>query len=71
MRNLPTFVGAADFRSVRSSRGRGPIAAVSFTEDMTKLKRKRKALSIINDKVSIVKQLKNSSVAIIAERYGL
>ena len=38
---------------------------------MTKSKHKRKALSIINDKVSIVKQLKNSSVAIIAERYGL
>ena len=29
------------------------------------------ALSKINDKVSIVKQLKSSSVAIIAERYGL
>ena len=37
-----------------------------FTEDMRKSKRKRKALSIINDKVSIVKQLKNSSVAILA-----
>ena len=49
----------------------GPIAAVNFTEDMTKSKRKTKALSIINDKVSIVKQLKNSSFAIIAERYGL
>ena len=71
MRNLTTVVGVANFRSVRSSRDRGPIAAVSFTEDMTRLKRKRKALSIINDKVSIVKQLKNSSVAIIAERYGL
>ena len=71
MHNLPTVVGVADFHSVRSSRDCGPIAAVSFTEDMTKSKRKRKALSIINDKVSIVKQLKNSSFAIIAERYGL
>ena len=49
----------------------GPIAAVSFTEAKTKSKRKRKALSIIKDKVSIVKQLKSSSVAIIAEPYGL
>ena len=68
MRNLTTVVGVADFRS---SRDRGLIAAVSFTEDMTKSKRKGKALSIINDKVSIVKQLKNSSAALIAERYGL
>ena len=45
--------------------------AVSFTKAKTKSKCKRKALSIINDKVSIVKQLKNSSVAIISERYGL
>ena len=71
MRNLPSVVGVADFRSVRSSRDCGPLAAVSFTEDMTKSKRKRKALSIINNKFSIVKQLKSSSVAIIAERYGL
>ena len=71
MRNLPTVVGVANFCSVRSSRDGGPIAAVSFTEYMTRSKRKRKALSIINDKVSIVKQFKNSSVAIIAERYGL
>ena len=71
MCNLTTVVGVADFLSVHSSRGCGPIAAVSFTEDITKSKRKRKALSIINDKVSIVKQLKNSSVAIIVERYGL
>ena len=54
MHNLPTVVGVADFRSLRSSRDRGPIADVSFTEDMTKSKHKRKALSIINDKVSIV-----------------
>ena len=71
MRNLPTFVGVADFRTVRSSRGCGLTAAASFTEAMTKSKHKRKALSKINDKVSIVKQLKNSSVAIISERYGL
>ena len=71
MRNLTTVVGVAVIRSVRSSRDCGPIAAVNFTEDITKSKRKRKALSIINDKVSIVKQLKNSSVAIIVERYGL
>ena len=64
-------MGVANFRSLRSLRDRGLIAAVSFTEDMTKSKRKRKALSIINDKVNIVKQLKNSSVAIIAERYKL
>ena len=57
-------MGVADFRSVRSSHGCGPIATVSFTEDMTKSKRKRKALSI-------VKQLKNSSIAIIVECYGL
>ena len=44
---------------------------MSFTEDITKSKRKGKALSILNDKVSIVKQLKNSPVAIIVERYGL
>ena len=68
MRNLPTFVGVADFRTVRSSRGCGPIAAVSSTEAMTKSELKKKALS---GKVSIVKQLKSSSVAIIAERYGL
>ena len=36
MRNLPTVVGVADFRSVRSSRDCVPIAAVSFTEAMTK-----------------------------------
>ena len=71
MRNLHTAVGVADFRSLRSSRDRGLIAAVSFTEDMTKSKRKRNALSIMNDKVSIVKQLKSSSFAIIVERYGL
>ena len=71
MRNLPTVMGVANFRSVRSSRDCGQIATVSFTEDMTRSKRKKKALSIINDKVSIVKQLKNSSFAIIAERYGL
>ena len=71
MRNLTTVVGVANFRSVRSSRDCGPIAAVNFTEDVMKSKRKRKALSIINDKVSIVKQLKNSFVAIIVERYGL
>ena len=71
MHNLPTAVGLADFCSLRSSRDRGLIAAVSFTEDMTKSKCKRKALSIINDKGSIVKQLKNSSVAIIVEHYGL
>ena len=72
MCNLPTFVGVADFRTVRSSRRCfGPIAAASFTEAMTKSKLKRKALSEINDKVSIVKQLKSRSVAIIAERYGL
>ena len=72
MLNLPTFVGVADFRTARSSpRCFVPIAAVSFTEAMTKSKLKRKALSKINDKVSIVKQLKNSSVAIIAERYWL
>ena len=68
MRNFPTVMGVADFRSGHSSRD---CAAVSFTEDMMKSKRKRKALSIINDKVSIVKQLKNSSVAIVAEHYGL
>ena len=56
---------------MRSSRGCGPIAAVSFTEDITKSKRKRKALNIINNKVSIVEQLKNSSVAIIVERHRL
>ena len=71
MRNLTTVVGVAVICSVRSWRDCGPIAAVNFTEDITKSKRKRKALSIINDKVSIVKQLKNSSVAIIVERYGL
>ena len=70
MRNLPTVVGVADFRSVRSLRDCGLITTVSFTGAMTNSKRKRKTLSIINDKVSIVKQLKNSSVAIIAERYG-
>ena len=43
--------------------------ATSFTEAMTKSKLKRKALSKINDKISIVKQLKSSSVAIIAECY--
>ena len=64
MRNLTTVVGVAVFCSVR-------FAAVSFTEDITKSKCERKALSIINDKVSIVKKLKNSSVAIIVERYGL
>ena len=68
---LPTFVGVADFRIVRSSRGCGSIVAASFTEAMAKSKLKRKALSKVNDKVSIVKQLKSSSVAIIAERYGL
>ena len=71
MHNLPTVMGVADFRSVLSSRNCGPIAAVSFTKDMTKSKRKRKALNEINDKVSIVNQLKSSSVAIIAEHYGL
>ena len=65
MRNLPTVVGVADFCSVRSSRDCGPIAPVSFIKDMTKPKRSRKY------KVSIVKQLKNSSIAITAERYGL
>ena len=54
MRNLPTVVGVADIRSLRSLRDHGPIADVSFTKDMTKSKRKRKASSIINDKVSIV-----------------
>ena len=44
---------------------------MSFTKVIAKSKRKRKALSIINDKVSIVKQLKNSSVAIIVKRDGL
>ena len=57
MRNLPTVVGVADFRSLRNC---GPTAAVSFIKNMTKSKRKRKALS--SYKVSIVKQLKNSSV---------
>ena len=71
MCNLPTFVDVADFRTVRSSRYCGPIAAARFTEAITKSKRKRKGLSRINDKGSIVKQLKSSSVAIIAERYGL
>ena len=42
---------------------------MSFTEDITKSKRQREALNIINNKVSIVKQLKNSSVAIIVERH--
>ena len=71
MHNLPTVVGVAVVRFVHSSRNCGPIAAVSFTEAKTKSKCKRKALSIIKDKVSIVKQLKSSSVAIIAEPYGL
>ena len=61
MRNLPTFVGVADFRSLRSSRDCGPIAPVSFIKDMTTPKRKKKALSI---KLAL-------SVAITAERYGL
>ena len=46
MRNLPTFVGVADFRSLRSSLDCGPIAPVSFIKDMTTPKRKKKALSI-------------------------
>ena len=71
MRNLPTVVGMVDFLSVHSSRGCGPIAAMSFIKAKTKSKRKRKALSRINDKVGIVEQLKNSSVAIIAEHFGL
>ena len=70
MRNLPTAMGVADFLSVCSSRDCQSFVAVSFTEAMTKSKRKRKALSI-EGKVNIVKQLKSSSVAIIAERYEL
>ena len=46
MRILPTVVGVADFCSVRSSRDCGQIAPVSFIKDMTKPKRKKKALSI-------------------------
>ena len=46
MRNLPTVVGVADFRSVRSSRDCGPIVPVSFIKDITKPQRKKKALSI-------------------------
>ena len=42
---------------------------VGFTKAKTKSKRKGKALSIIKDEVSIVKQLKSSSIAIIAEPY--
>ena len=67
MRNLPTFVGVADFHSLRSSRDCGPIAPVSFIKDMTRQNAKKG----FKYKVSIVKQLKNSSVAITAERYGL
>ena len=46
MRNLLTAVGVADFRSVRSLRDCKLIAPVSFIKDMTKPKRKKKALSI-------------------------
>ena len=62
-------MGVANFPSVCSSRDCRLIVVVSFTEDMTKSKHKRKALNEVNDKVSIVKQLKSSSVAIIAEQY--
>ena len=72
MRNLPTVVGVADFSLcalfARPRTDRGCEFYPGYDEVKTQ---KRKALSIINDKVSIVKQLKNSSAAIIAERYGL
>ena len=42
MHNLPTFVGVADFCTVRSLCGCRPIAAVSFTKAMTKSKCKRR-----------------------------
>ena len=43
MRNLTTVMGVANFRSLRDCK---PIAPVSFIKDMTKLKRKKKAIGI-------------------------
>ena len=71
MRNLPTVMGVAVYHFVHSSCNCRRIVAVSFTKAKTKSKCKRKALSIRKDKVSIVKQLRSSSVAIIAEPYRL
>ena len=72
MHNLPTFVGVAIFAlcALRGAVDRSRLRVLPRLY-MTKSKLKRKAISKINDKVSIVKQLKSSSVAIIAESYGL
>ena len=67
MRNLPTFVGVADFSSALFARLRTDRAC-EFYQGYDDAKTQEKGFKY---KVSIVKQLKNSSVAITAERYGL